>query len=189
LPCFQCMGTATNCTDCDSGRTLNLTTNTCNCLLGYFPDTATSCAPCSPLLGSCLKCTNNSACQQCWTNAYFVMVGTIQMCDLCLSPCLTCNTWNNVCATCDPLANRVLNAVTKHCDCMVGYTETSGRCLNCTSTFQYCTSCDGVLCYACAPGYSLAYGGLKCILCQTTYPGCTLCLNGVCAACNTSLGY
>jgi hypothetical protein len=77
------MGTATNCTDCDSGRILNLATYTCDCMVGYFPNTSTSCAPCSPLLGSCLKCINNSVCQQCWTNAYFVMVGGIQMCDLC----------------------------------------------------------------------------------------------------------
>jgi proprotein convertase subtilisin/kexin type 5 len=139
LPCLQCFGTATNCTDCNSGRVLNSTSGTCMCLTGYYPDTATTCAPCSPLLGSCLSCNTNSTCLSCWTNAYFKM-GTAngvaaKICDLCQVTCLTCSVWYNICATCDALANRVLNTVTKQCDCMTGYTETAGRCLNCTATF------------------------------------------------------
>lgn len=134
-PCLQCFGTPTNCTDCAAGRLLNYSTRTCDCLQGFYATSPVACAPCSPLLGSCLLCNNGTTCLSCWTNNYFVMVGGLLKCDLCQITCLTCATTVNVCATCDPLANRIMNTVTKQCDCMVGYTETNGRCLNCTATF------------------------------------------------------
>lgn len=164
-PCLQCYGNPNICTDCSSGRILNYTTRTCDCLQGFYATGVTACAPCSPLLGSCLQCNNNTTCSLCWTNNYFVMVGSIKKCDLCQITCLTCATWNNICATCDPLANRVLNAITKQCDCMVGYTDTNGRCLNCSATFDHCTACDAISCHSCEPGFSLAFGGLKCVDC------------------------
>lgn len=121
-PCLQCFSTPTNCTDCAAGRILNYSTRTCDCLQGFYATSAVACAPCSPLLGSCLQCNNGTTCLLCWTNNYFVMVGGLKKCDLCQITCLTCSVTIDVCATCDPLANRVLNAVTKQCDCMVGYT-------------------------------------------------------------------
>lgn len=121
-PCLQCFAISSNCTDCASGRELNYTTRTCDCLTGYYATGPTTCAPCAPILGSCLQCNNDSVCLQCWQNNYFVMQAGKKICDLCQITCLTCATWNNQCATCDPLANRVLNTLTKQCDCMVGYT-------------------------------------------------------------------
>lgn len=121
-PCLQCYGSASNCTDCASGRQLNYSTFSCDCLAGYYSTSPTTCASCSPILGSCLKCTNDSVCLQCWSNNFFVMDSGKKKCDLCQTTCLTCSTWTTVCATCDPLAKRTLNSVTKQCDCQIGYT-------------------------------------------------------------------
>jgi proprotein convertase subtilisin/kexin type 5 len=121
-PCLQCFGTATNCTNCASGRQLNYSTRSCDCLTGYYSTGPTTCASCSPTLGSCLQCTNSSVCLQCWQNNYFVMVNGAKKCDLCQVTCLTCATWTTVCATCDSLAHRTLNPSTKQCDCITGYT-------------------------------------------------------------------
>lgn len=159
------------------------------CLAGEYSTGVTTCANCSDVLGACTSCTNGTVCLACWSNNYFQINGSKTICASCQSSCLTCNTWTTVCATCDPTAKRVLNATTNQCDCMTGYTLTSGSCLNCQATFTYCTSCNATHCLSCQVGYSLAFGGLKCIQCNITYPGCTLCLNGVCAACNATENY
>ena len=37
------------------------------------------------------------------------MEGGAKKCAPCKETCLTCDVWNHICASCDPLAHRILN--------------------------------------------------------------------------------
>ena len=169
--CATCNGPAfTDCLSCLAvgvqNRAWTSSTNTCDCVTGYF-DYNYVCYACHV---SCLNCTNStattclsckaaqfrsfdSASNKCICNPGYFDTGssTNGTCALCDPTCLTCITLATTCTTCSSAANRYL--LSNACPCKDGYVDVNGTCTLCHYS---CLTCNGLL-------------PTQCLSCNTTY--------------------
>ena len=151
---MSCIGTNTNCTECNStGVTpaLEITNGLGSCLsvcpLSFYLSTSISpsqCVLCDNTTYFCATCLSVSVCQSCLANFYFYNSNCIPSCPASItiqnSGTWTCDLCSVECATC--------SGTTTNCDtCASGSARYNGQCVtSCPSPLvisnQTCVSCD-----------------------------------------------
>ncbi|KAL4470078.1 hypothetical protein ABPG72_008737 [Tetrahymena utriculariae] len=205
--CKTCIkGDANSCTSCDSVnffRQYNQAQQSCECQNGYYSQLGIQrCQPChftcSTCNGSaennCQSClleskrylTNSSTCA-CQVGFYEVVSPdnpAVRICQPCNPTCFSCSTYF-MCQGCRSTDNRVINPVTKTCDCKDGFYQVSSGgtiqsiCQPCSSANNLIVSQDKQSCI-CKPGYYMNSQGicsqcpLQCSECSS-FSNCTIC--------------
>ncbi|KAL4470077.1 hypothetical protein ABPG72_008736 [Tetrahymena utriculariae] len=167
--CFTCKGPQrTDCLSCSSTqnyREFNPLQGTCNCMRGYYNDSAQSrCLPCHYSCATCSTSGPNS-CQtcrqtdfrtfnsgQCGCNDGYYDNNTSQ-CASCHFSCKNCiGSLQTQCTQCDTANSlRQFNSQTSTCDCMGGYYSLLGvqQCQSCHYTCLTCRGPNPNQCTAC----------------------------------------
>ncbi|EAR98006.3 bowman-birk serine protease inhibitor family protein (macronuclear) [Tetrahymena thermophila SB210] len=160
--CLICQD-STTCNKCDQNRQFQ--NNKCQCLTGFYDD-GSNCQKCD---STCQECSGPSSleCTQCDSSkfrtlknnqcvckeGYFYINSYDVSCLQCYNKCETCKSGqkeNNICLTCRPTDNRILQ--NNSCQCKQGYFESLSsssticdqcqpRCLTCSNKTT-CDSCD-----------------------------------------------
>ena len=170
---MTCVSSATYCLTCNTAthnRIINLTSNTCPCIDGYYETslyTPLICLACNPTCITCLTsasiCTScdlitqmrilDSTSQTCiCTNGFYeTSPGAPTICLPCDPICLTCQSSPGYCTSCNATNNRILS--NNSCICSNGFYENSvgsplvclachPTCITCTTSSTTCQSCD-----------------------------------------------
>ncbi|EAS03999.2 EGF-like domain protein (macronuclear) [Tetrahymena thermophila SB210] len=205
--CKTCQkGDANSCTSCDSVnyfRQYNQVKQTCDCQNGYYSQLGIQrCQPChftcSTCNGSaennCLSCSleskryltasNTCACQVGFYEVVSPDNPAVRICQPCSPTCFSCSTYS-MCQGCRSTDNRVINPVTKTCDCKDGFYQVSSGgtiqpiCQPCSSANNLIVSQDKQSCI-CKPGYYMNTQGIcsqcpiSCSECSS-FSNCTIC--------------
>lgn len=184
--CYECSGTANNCTSCSGSKFLYLNSCLAPCPDTYYGDN-NLCLSCK---SPCLTCSSDQTCLTC-INSYFLDVDSscVQTCSLsdyiglggrcqkCTSNCETCSQSLSNCTSCDSqylfLNNTCIRA------CPAGYfNNADSNCQICQSPCQTCTSISA--CTSCVPTYYL-YAGSQC---TQDCPNTTLAIVDTCEPCS-----
>jgi len=188
-------------------RVLNVSTQRCQAMQGYFDNLITVAVPCN---SSCVYCMNLTFCTQCQDGyfftkdnlcsaqcevRYFAEVPT-KTCKSCLFDCYTCKN-SQACLSCNQTTDfRILNANTSRCVPLPGYYDNSTTvsvqcpvvCNECSSA-KVCSACSNSnylrfdnYCYArCLTGTFADNFARKCLSCPSK---CLSCLSAaVCTEC------
>lgn len=134
LTCFS--STNTSCYSCDSTafRTYSSSTNSCPCMSNYTDAGVTICQKIQCSYSTCV-CVINNVCSYCLPNLHRSLVNgtcvcdpysrsTVSGCAACDPVCYTCSRTavSTACLSCSSSKdNRIFNAATNSCDCMIGY--------------------------------------------------------------------
>jgi hypothetical protein len=166
--CASCQVDGTSCLSCPtlSFRTLNNSTNRCDCDTGYFHNFTVVCAACdytcftcSVTKSNCTSCdpTRNLTTNTCpCSTGYYDVGNNTQTCSTCHYSCYTCNGGSAYsCLSCNSAStSRVFIPSTNQCLCQSGRQDSgvaictvssvicASPCLTCSGTGSSCTSCS-----------------------------------------------
>ena len=171
----NCLSCSSNnvCSQCSSGLTLNLASNTCGCSAAQlWNSSAQICLTCSNLYTNCYSC-NQTACISC-IPGYYQPTGS--------GSCIKCNQDAN-CGVCN----------TTNClSCVTGYYLQPNN--TCSACFVDCANCTGSAhnqCTVCNSGFALFGSTNQCATsnCPNSFSNCQSCVrnnagNLVCVGCN-----
>ncbi|KAL4442386.1 hypothetical protein ABPG74_005727, partial [Tetrahymena malaccensis] len=205
--CKTCIkGDANSCSSCDSVnffRQYNPIKQSCDCQNGYYSQLGIQrCQPCHFTCSTCNGSAENN-CQSCSLESkrYLTASSTcacqvgfyevvspdnpaVRICQPCNPTCYSCSTYS-MCQGCRSTDNRVINPVTKTCDCQDGFYQVSSGgtiqsiCQPCSSANNLIVSQDKQSCI-CKPGYYMNSQGIcsqcpvSCSECST-FSNCTIC--------------
>ena len=146
--CSSCSN-GTSCNSCNSTkfRTMNLTSNICDCMVGWYDaGSSETCLLCNP---SCLACTNGTNCSTCSAANFRIINATITPYCACMWKYYASS--SSVCAACHYSCQSCTNGTITGClTCLATaprHLLTSGRC-NCTGASYddganwLCSPCD-----------------------------------------------
>lgn len=189
LPCAACSGTATSCTSCESGFSLDASTQTCvipqcismantrclRCADGYYISSDSSaCLKCSSLCATCLGTAN--ICMSCSSSYVFSSYSCIvqdcarmkeEECERCIVGYYLAGPKS--CMKCQPPCSSCSLSATQCESCQTGYHFVAGTCI-----VPNCVSMQGMVCSQCAEGFFSVGNGVTCLSCSSS-----------CATCNT----
>ena len=150
--------------ECVGNSTYNITTDICECDIGFGYDLNTSyCAECNQ--SNCLACENDySICEVC-ENTYYL--NNVSVCTDCVGPCNNCES-EDKCLDCVPRA--LYNETDMICTCIDNseYSNETNSC-ECVEGYGYnyndetCDQCSDSNCLECSKNYT------KCDVCDYTY--------------------
>lgn len=157
--CQTCNSPNGACSTCVDSQHRDITQN-CKCISGFYDSGSVNCSTCS---GTCLTCTNGTACTSCDSSKFRSLNGAVcscmagyyemynddqsRTCQKCNPECLTCSISPTSCTSCDPKKNRISGMDDyghQTCLCQPGYYSTSdGSCIqsNCNAD-PFCSQCE-----------------------------------------------